>query len=377
MMVEPILEIAKSLKFDLTLIKISKAEQMQHFTSNISYDRFYTRSFDTVASLLTNNNENTYHIDATESFFYDFYYWVVPTPETSSKLMILLIAFGRYNFAILVVITILMGLVVWAYSKHIYPDRTFVNFPRSVILAYGITLSTYSNIWPKVKILRYLLLMQLFFSVLIQTVYQAKLIDYLTVPRYKKGLLTLEDLVESDIKIMCHHYIYSSLMEIKGDELADKVWNRIVLTDMDAYERLRQVAVYQNVSSTIMWTVITSSPFAHNVRHVGGKLLVPIRAFYPMRKSHPFFEKINFYVKMLFASGFPYIWLQNNKMVHFKKAENTTVVLSLSHMKGCFLLWTIGSGIAVFIFIVEMRNVFKFFARRVIRKISLLIFYRK
>ncbi|PSN37418.1 Ionotropic receptor 579 [Blattella germanica] len=309
--------------------------------------------------------------DVTHSYYWDKISWYVPCGIKYPRWKSLTRIFSTslwvcFALSVLLTVIIVVRLSQTSGSKECYAYRSLLDTLSNtwaVIIGISITL-------PKSLLIRIFFGAWICYSFTINTVFQTYLTTYLIDPGYVPHFETLDQLINSDMKLGLT-YFDAEIYNNSADLYTERMMKKIVDCTFKEY-CIQWALMYKNLSivfSTLYMDVInivSSSQWAAN----GSNLLCRIehetvnymRFAMLMPKGSPLFPIVNNIVLRTMEAGLFNQWIEvflHSLKIQWKMKIRTGLSeeyceLTLIHMQSPFYLMVLGYGISLFVFICEV-----------------------
>ncbi|KAF5296492.1 hypothetical protein FQR65_LT01481 [Abscondita terminalis] len=289
--------------------------------------------------------------------------WIFPFPERISMFEVYIIIFHRNIWIMILVAFVSVTSCYWLINKRkISWSYLFIEFLR---------ISLFNNVhtMPRKYVLRFLIMSYIVFSMHIQTAYVSKLIEVLTMPKYKNGISSINDLANSDSKI----YMAGNKMDfyfmdkLHGDDLYTKIQRKVVgLREMYAESMaMGYLYLYNNVSVLVDEGIIALYEINTRTKITNKKVsdtLFPghFDEVFLTKPGHFFMDTINKFLTVMDESGIIVEdWKTYNNYLEHTVSYNTpnkelVFVLALKHSYGIFVFLAVGLTLSLFAFVGEL-----------------------
>lgn len=338
--------IAEVVKLNLKIVKPPLEEQIKLLNKSYYLEKIKNKTMDVLVPHVDMSPKTYNHYDHTNVFFYDPYYWIVPLVRSISYTKVITSTLSP-NLIIAVIFILILHLILKKITNNVRNLNIIEQLIRLTFLQTIIR-------WPKTYS-RFLLLAYLIFSMQNSYIYQSKLVSFFAFPFYEKGPRNLKDLVRYKIPILNHVYVLESLKLAEENNIVKPLINQSIPTHLEGKSRLKMVALYGNVSTTVMESYLnTFTKYRRNVRIMNRRYLLPISARLALRRGHPLFQIINDAVRRIVEGGFYKKWLRDLNLIEFEKSKKKTLKICYEHLRWPFIALFFGWCIAFVIFALEI-----------------------
>lgn len=215
---------------------------------------------------------------------------------------------------------------------------------------------------PQTILLRYLFTIWCFTSILINSLYQGKLMSYLTKPVYEKQISTMLELSESHLLKGGFPTLKSHLDDDKDNKALEKIKEQWILCELDyscinRTSEKRDIAVAKSVIG-IKYNIprmYLDSNGRSKIFQLKDTLSLYLVRFTAV-KGLPFFDRMNTLIAFLIDSGIVNKWLndlQSNKKYEYRDEFRK---ISLEHLQIVVVVFFCGHTLALLVFLLERFN---------------------
>ncbi|KAF5297424.1 hypothetical protein FQR65_LT01355 [Abscondita terminalis] len=289
--------------------------------------------------------------DCTVSVGREKFLWILPKPV---ELALWKSVIRSYSITIwsLYFATIL-GLVVLFWLFGVVSQES-VPFSRWALLVLRVMMGVSENQPPRYLSARLLFVNFSMFSIVMNTLYQAKLYALFNNPGYEKELKTLSDILNSGLPLEFQRGFYTLFM-MSGEEGGE------VLEKFKPYEGSPNDTLYLTVLNQDRATVARTGDIVMNP-HLKG-LFDSVTIFdadvvIVMKRDHVLYDLLNFNVQRFFETGFYVKWIFDMELENYMKplrgGRQKIFKLSMHHLQGVYLVYAMGVVTACVSFVVEV-----------------------
>lgn len=290
--------------------------------------------------------------------------WIVPAGKRLSHLDSVFSIFSFEVWMCLLLLTIVMPVLVYLAARQRSEEiRYLKTFQNCFTICFMSSLTQPAYPHPKTALLRYILALWWFLSLIVLTAYQSHLVTYLNFYQYSRPLNSIEEIVDCKMKFGFNEELHDLFLNFtnKYEEYIFKNYKECEL----GYVCLNKTAFNRDFAT------ITSTRFAsrgsyylspddgfllHFLEPKVRNILVSI-AF---TKGHPIFEDFNRLLMIIRSSGF--VEYSYDILIHVNNlnAFTSSVLtlnsndLSLDELSGAFIVLGIGLFIATISFLIEV-----------------------
>ncbi|KAF5297962.1 hypothetical protein FQR65_LT09873 [Abscondita terminalis] len=169
----------------------------------------------------------------TSSYFSDRMVWIVPFPRRIPDMKIISMIFKNAVWILILIAFVATSLAWWLITKV---TKRKSSVTKAFLKVFSITLFGSVDSFDLLRPMLCLFLAYVLYSIHIQTAFNSKLVEVLTVPQYESTIKTLEELSDSDVTIYVSKHIYRHFFkhETLNNTLYNKIKNKLsVQTPMD------------------------------------------------------------------------------------------------------------------------------------------------
>ena len=323
------------------------------------------RATDIVIASMTQkaNSSKTYEISTI--YIHDTLTWFSPSGEQSPQWENITEIFSELIWGLLSLSFIFLSLVIWQLatldkSEHTSYQSAFNCFFKVFCVLLGNTV----DIKPRAFLVRVTFCMWLLFALIIGTAYQSSLVSFLTNPRFDATIGTMKELMKSDLK--CGMYP-GTISWFEDNPYESQILNKLV-DCFDVDNCAKQMAYKRNMAllgGKLHLTFLSATKYNNR----GTPLYVPFResvSFYYISMAFPkdtiLLDRFNEVIGRIVQSGFVGYWwgiIKNRKIRQTEDdsddadEKNDLQVLTVQNLQGAFFIVVLGSGFALFVFLIE------------------------
>lgn len=254
-------------------------------------------------------------------------------------------------------------IVVTAIFRILLQERNLENVVKLHLSILQISINMSGSLLLRKDSVKTLLLFYSFHSLLITTIYLAKLSSTFTQQTYERPIITLGSFYVNGLKTCIHNYV-STLLNLKYINTENKYSSSIVtLSEEPAYNCIHEIAVSQNGTCTVFEGELDSYPSEKLLLSYFNPMFVNMTLFntFLMRKHNPINKVIKFWALEIVEKGIFLKWWKDMKenrvnvslLEGFDQEENNFVKLTYKHYEQTFLILYIGLSLSAIIFLVE------------------------
>jgi hypothetical protein len=308
-------------------------------------------------------------VDVTFPYLEQSIYWYIPCAKASSHTTTITRVFTTAAWISITMIYIAVSVLIWyLYNLHWKSSEILKNVPQSFIACL-------LNLWvvmlgisasfriPNVITLRMLYILWIFYSLGLNTVYQAFLTTYLVEPRLEKPISTEEQLLQSGLDLGINPHFEES----ENDTFASRYPKMIPCPDTEkCLQRLAEKGDLAVLCSKLVGDYIGTFKFPDASGNPSYCQLDEQYATLNMamfvQKGDPLLYYYNKVILRVFEAGLLDHWwsdLKHNATLSSKKIFLTTSAveyksLTMYHLQSCFYAQCVGSILALGTFICEV-----------------------
>lgn len=321
---------------------------------------------DIVVGMWPTNFTHHWDFDASITYLQDVLVWLVPKAQQIPHWKRLAIIFPK-NIWITLFLTVLLLPIIWTIAAKCLRTIEFLSFQKwetSILKSISIILNVTIPNFPKSLTLRVIVIIWVYISLILVTIYQSKLLSILIQPQYEYQIQEVDDLLKSGIKLGANVNI-KSLFAGTDSEIEQKIYEKMIVCDLTltcpnrtAYKRDFATAksklpadfmilqYFTNSDGSPMIYIFKSTIHTHHVNIV-------------FSKGHPVFEEYNKILFWISESGLLVKWKNDIKDETMRKSfigklySDKSLVLSLAHMETAFKILLVGYIVSSVVFILE------------------------
>lgn len=294
--------------------------------------------------------------EVTSYFYYDMAIWIVAAPQKVSPMEIIFHTFTNQFCGWVVLIFIFGYFTLWKLAVW-YKERDFSTATKCFLNIFAATVGgTFPMNIRNIRI-RIFLIFYLFYAMHIGMYYHSVCRNALIKPKYKRGITSLEDVINYNvtplIRVM-HYYVFKQIGTSLSLAMVD---NAVLLRSKHNVPHNTLKFISENRNYCIFsYESIYNMYRTETVRRLDGKFLQAQQLNFIMRKGHPLYEKIDGFIMTMRESGFFIQWLRELKNMTsiYKRKKIQNIVLSSDNLDGVYLLLFIGEALSFIIFLLEI-----------------------
>lgn len=327
------------------------------------FGRLQGKQVDIVMGMCPTNYTHMWDFEMSNSYLQDALVWLVPKALEEEDWRRLQKVFPNTIWLIVLVIILAMP-VVWSCTSY-YLRHNELNSFRSYKNTLIKTMSVFFNVsvqkYPRTSTLRWLFILYAFYSLILTTIYQSKLISTLTQTDYSHQISTVDELLESGLNFGGNINI-KTLFNNSASKTEQTIYQNLKICDLtlSCPNRTAFLRDFATIKSEIpskflihqYYTKPDGSPMIY---------ILQTKVFFHyvnifFSKSHPIFPEFNSHLVRLVEGGFGAKWLKDleESMKNQPKAATTTIILNLEIMLPPFLALTAGLVISFVVFSAEI-----------------------
>ncbi|KAF5285773.1 hypothetical protein FQR65_LT13052 [Abscondita terminalis] len=223
--------------------KQAREHEMANFVLKTMVNRFGL-------SLTTENSQTTVHVrnfftigigyrDLLTNHFYTSIFYsdkmicIVPFPQKIPTMKIVKMIFKTIVWIYVLVTFVAASLTWWFIVKR-------TNLSEAFLKVFSITLFGSTNDYERSRSMRCLFLAYVVYAIHIQTAFNSKLIEILTIPQYEPRIKSLTELGDSDVAILVREGIYTLFFDHEEHHgtLFNKIKEKMVVKEVGEYSDL-------------------------------------------------------------------------------------------------------------------------------------------
>lgn len=274
---------------------------------------------------------------------------------------VFLLALERTVWLLLLAAFVIMFLVCW-----------FIGSTRNMPLGYDkleycffkvlCTWFSSHSYLPQTVLLRYLFTIWCVTSMLINSLYQGKLMSFLTKPVYEKQISTMQELSESYIMKGGFPTLKSHLDDAKDNKALEKIRKQWIFCELDytcinRTSEKRDIAVAKSVIG-IKYNIprmYLDSNGRSKIFQIKDTLSLYLVRFTAV-KGLPFFDRMNTLIAFLIDTGIVNKWLNDLQSTKKYEYRDEFRKISLEHLQIVLVVFFCGHTLALLVFILEQFN---------------------
>lgn len=297
--------------------------------------------------------------DMSSLIYQDPVVWVVPKAARMSTVKIIASIFIT-KITIAVVLTFLLISTVWYLLAKIEERRkleSVTSFVKCILSSYALMVSVPNNTLPKSNPLRILITFYTLFCMNVYVIFQTIMISLLLDPTREPGILTLEDMLKSDLTPVISKLAHRQL-NTSDHKIAKIILDKCDVTTKNITENLFNVAYSRNQSTHIgeerLRMYNKERDMVDIIRSFNGGLQ-DIELNVAIRKGHPFLFTINKFITSAVENGLmEKLFSDVGKFKYSDVSEHETSVITIEHIRVMLIMWFIGVGVATIVFFIEL-----------------------
>lgn len=346
MWIEPFKIMTEKLEWKVTYFPFDKYESKDYFQHG-SYNttiRYVNEGMrDVFVAAMSKYLVYYEYFDPTEAFFYDIQVWVVQKPHFRSNIKILLSLFKAEIWIGILVSAVLSSALFWVTTGNDY----IWELMQCLVMNCGISVAA------NYRKLRLFYTTLIFCSMLISYFFQARLSSVLTAPIEKRGIRTVEELIDSNFDIIIPVQKIN-LFKTIDDPKAQKLY--AISKPVAKYVTREHYLTNPYFATTIYKASYdVSSAINRKMRIIGRDFLHKMETCYCLKKGHPLIPLFNKYARRIVEAGLHQNWLLDwQKLQPDSESISKLVALTVQHVNTALIFLGVGYISSVLIFIGEM-----------------------
>lgn len=273
---------------------------------------------------------------------------VVPRSERIPQYKYIFLVFGAKLWITIVGTAGTISLLKYIFSK-ILDVQSLVSF----LDAYAILLSqSVGSLVGGNTSIKFLLMVWLYGSMILNVAFQCSLTSIMITPKYQKNIDTLEELHESNLKILINPYHiknvpkHSNLRKQMIVEYESTILNKMMKGDTD-----KAYAVQLSIAEAIV-----SQKYVGNlpIYHIVDEYLVPGLSIYVFPAKSPYLEAADKYLLLDQQFGISKYKKKAISLVKIPESDDEDVPLRLDHLQTVFYILFIGYILGIATFAIEL-----------------------
>lgn len=322
------------------------------------------REYIYIAASLLYNDILSAHYDFLQSVYYQDVVWVVPAPLRTLDIKIITSVFSLKIWLTIMVVFFFTLIMWWIVIRQTREPKEVKTISFTGLTVFALSIGSSTTFAPKTNTMKHIWFTYTFYSLILFTLFQARLIDVLTHPIYEKGIRTMEDLAESNLTITSKEILATDFYlkdAYLNNSVYSKMYGRIVTFNvMHEKREITTIAIYRNISTFVAKDALKlTKKYNSKIRIIEDtKGLRNFDLICILRRGHFIYHTVNNIIQRIIQSGITQRFLNDLNNHIFEDEEylqdDSQVKLSLNHLHGIFALWGIGLGFAIIILIGEL-----------------------
>ncbi|PSN50089.1 Ionotropic receptor 571 [Blattella germanica] len=356
--------LSKSINFQLKYLDPPKGDwiEISEYTLN--------KTSDIAISAFSRSGKLTVNFDCSVTYIQDNIVWFTPRGKRRSPWENLILIFSQLIWVLLSLSFVLFSVVTWQLAKletneHPCYQSAVHSFLNALVVLLGLTV----KLLPKTTVLMALVYTWILFSLNIRTAYQSSLISFLTNPRFHEPIRNVEELLNSGIKYGFYPGIRSWF-----DDPNDPKMNEIFKNYIKCYDNIKCLnrMAYQRDFAVAGGKFNKMYLAAKHFTRSGKMLYLPMKINISFiyicmmfQKGSVFLDRFNEVIGRIITGGFIGHWWEEiksknlepeivNHANEYDDDDDHFQVLNFVHLRGSFLLYTIGLSVAIIVFLLEL-----------------------
>lgn len=299
-------------------------------------------------------------VTVSDIVFYNPHIWLVPKPNKMPNFKVLISIFNLITWLTIFVIFILMVSIWYIYAKY-RNDKFYDSYVKCFLDIYVLNLSMSITRIPHSIKLKLLIIIYILYAFHLSAFFQGKLSSVLTLPIYDSRISTLEQLADSNLKILVVYHKLSTIKNIntnvalkmasKSEPLEEKY---ISINRPEYVMKRRDIAL-----SSLVGDLNLTDTYKTKVDVIKDVFLPDLEGTYQMKRHNPIMLTLNNVIRVIREGGLHTKWLNDMKIVNFltyTKDDDADgqIILTFEHLEGPFILLAFGICSSTIIFGVEL-----------------------
>lgn len=307
------------------------------------------------------------YFEFSDAYYYDRMVWVVPVAELAPRWMCIFMPFSYQLWLFLIAIFNAGGFLLW-FSYVRKESRAYSTLNRALFASFQIFLGGGTKRSPLTKVTRAVFISITFCGMFVCSVYQGSLIDVLTHPIYQHQITSLEEAIQSGLKIggfqQYKDYFNDSndmkiynMFEIKTNSNVCE-WLERVAKERDTVTLAGELHVRYLMASGDEVVVTNDLPKIYILKNA----ILPLTTSILMPRGFPLKNRIDRGIANLITNGIT-SRLTKSAIKTLEKYESKkraifegkqVLSLTLDNLQGAFVLLLLGYSFASITFLLEL-----------------------
>lgn len=281
--------------------------------------------------------------------------WATPTFEKISTIAKLLAPFKK-NIWFLIILTILFLIFLLNYIKTKIPLKSY-QVEKVSIFILGLTLGM-SIKMPNGRFVCYVISIWMWMAMVLRSLYQASLVDYLTHNEYVDRVTTMKEMIEQNFQFYGTHQS-AGFMENVSDKTVEYILKTLVISETDAdFDKMTEKIASGEVLAAAMHLKTRIPELNYYFKNIGSLRI--LKETYRSQiitlafaKFSPLVEAANEWIHKISETGFFDKWFED---YYWPKVvpNDQPKVIKMRHLATPFVILLVGLLASFFIFLGEV-----------------------
>ncbi|KAF5296739.1 hypothetical protein FQR65_LT10175 [Abscondita terminalis] len=287
--------------------------------------------------------------------FTDDIVWVSPLLKRDVAVMQNI--FDHVTWGMIAITILIMSLVWWGITTLTTKHNKWNQMCLSSLMVWCLTICGVIQTPPLSRHLRSIFILYLFFVIVIQTAFNSKITNYLTLTEYSSNIKTIEDVANSQFILKMNHAIADMFNKnITQDVLYTKIQKKLIPDE----HGLKESMLHKNCTAATMRHLIEKFHIDQNEKvnyFIDNSLTGPYKLYIGLGEGHFFTEYVQNVTTMLIESGCYSKTLIDFDRKYYRRFRAETpnlVVLNFQHLYQIYVIWGVGLITASVVFIIEI-----------------------
>lgn len=302
-------------------------------------------------------------VSTSDIVFYNPHIWLVPKPNKMPNFKVLISIFNAITW-LLIFFVLILTVSVWHFYAKSNGDKLYDSYIKCFLDIYILNLSMGIPTIPNSIRLKFLFVIYILYAFHVSAFFQGKLSSVLTSPIYDSRILTLQQLADSELKILVVYHKLTAIKNINTDvalKMASKsepFEEKYVSINRPEYVMKRRDVALSALSGDLNLT----DAYKTEVDIIKDVFLPDLEGTYQMKKHNPIMLTLNNVIRVIREGGLHIKWLNDMRIVNFimyskeKEADDHQIILTFEHLEGPFILLGFGITMSTIIFLIEINE---------------------
>lgn len=293
---------------------------------------------------------NAKYYEFSDIILQDDMFWLVPKGLEVANVKVLRMIFTLNMWLVIILVMALLSVLYWiiALSAQIKEYRSWC---KCALYVFTVSLGNGFYKIPASLPLKGLLCFHLLYCYHINSFFQGKLSEVLTVTRYESSIETIEELANSDLVPIVNITGLRLMISQSPHPIATRIYSKMIV--LNGSITPYPIYTFRNITGLYSLSEITSMDFLLTDQFID-ELNPKFEFTYMTQKGNYYVEYINEMLSVVHENGFMNFWRPGNAYNRYSLEKSRKIVLTFAHIQAAFYLFAFGHILATVIFLGEL-----------------------